>query len=143
LRPVIATSVTPTRFSAEDRGELVDFARIGYREHDVARRHHAEGRRGWLGRVHEHRRRAVDASVAAILRATWPLLPMPITTTRPGSRAWPARRARSSRPGCALRPSKRTRLDLEGLVREPQCALRVESCFAGTVRRLSFRMGRL
>ena len=41
----------------------------------------------------------VEASVAAILRPTWPLLPMPITTTRPGIRASHGRPARSRRPG--------------------------------------------
>ncbi len=45
----------------------------------------------------------VDASVAAILRPTWPLLPMPMTTTRPGvasssctacTNTWPRRAPR-------------------------------------------------
>ena len=41
----------------------------------------------------------VEASVAAILRATWPDLPMPETTTRPVARPADRPRGRSCRPG--------------------------------------------
>ena len=54
----------------------------------------------------------VEASVAAILRPTWPLLPMPITTTRPRHFEDRAHRlARSSRP---VAPSARA-------ARRPRC----------------------
>ena len=47
----------------------------------------------------------VDASVAAILRPTWPLLPMPITTTRPATSSISATARAKSSPSRRLRPS--------------------------------------
>ena len=46
----------------------------------------------------------VEASVAAILRPTWPLLPMPITTTRPRTASTAATARAKASPVRALRP---------------------------------------
>ena len=46
-------------------------------------RNHAEVAMACLGRMHELAGVPVDESVAAIFCPTWPLLPMPVTTTRP------------------------------------------------------------
>ena len=58
-------------------------ARPGKRQHGVAFRDHAEVAVAGLGGVQEEGGRPVDARVAAILRATCPLLPIPVTATRP------------------------------------------------------------
>ena len=47
----------------------------------------------------------VEARVAAILRPTWPLLPMPITTTRPGMASASATAWANESPKRALSPS--------------------------------------
>ena len=79
------SSVTPRRLIAgRIAAELVALA-ASWRSR--ARRRPASpcrGRRGWLRPGCTNIAGVpVEASVAAILRPTWPLLPMPITTTRP------------------------------------------------------------
>ncbi len=74
----------------------------------------------WLASVGARRRRgAVEASVAASLRPTWPLLPMPLTMTRPSvprisstarSKAAPSGPSKAAITSCrALTPSWRLR----------------------------------
>ena len=46
----------------------------------------------------------VEDKVAAILRPIWPLLPIPITTTRPGIDSASATACAKLSPTCALRP---------------------------------------
>ena len=57
----------------------------------------------------------VDASVAAILRPIWPLLPMPITTTRPRDRQHQLHGSGQTRPHPALEAQNGRGLDVEGL----------------------------
>ncbi len=59
----------------------------------------------------------VDASVAAILRPTWPLLPMPITTTRPRHSSIACTALREAVALARRQRLQRARLDLEGLAR--------------------------
>ena len=68
----------------------------------------------------------VEASVAAILRPTWPLLPMPITTTRPRQASTaPTARAKPS-PRRALAPSSAAASMSKRLRRQLQRALSIE-----------------
>ena len=67
----------------QQRQQLVAFARVGQREHDVGVGDHAEVAVAGFARMHEEAGVPVEARVAAILRATWPDLPMPVHTTRP------------------------------------------------------------
>ena len=70
----------------DDVGQLRRLAGIGDGDHRVAARDHAEvavaASPGWTKNAGV----PVEASVAAILRAMWPLLPMPETMTRPLTR---------------------------------------------------------
>ena len=83
-RPVIAISVTPSRFSA---GTMAPSSSLSP-ELEMASTTSPRAtmpRSPWLASPGWTNIAGVpvDASVAAILRPTWPLLPIPISTTRP------------------------------------------------------------
>ena len=77
-------------------GELRRLARIREHQQRVRLGDHAEIAVAGFRRVDEERRRPVEAKVAAILFAIWPLLPMPERTILP---AW-RRAVRSHRQSC-------------------------------------------
>ena len=62
----------------------------------------------------------VDASVAAILRPTWPLLPMPMTTTRPRTPSIRSHRPGKALAGAGLQAQHRGCFDVEGFLRQAQ-----------------------
>lgn len=66
-----------------DGPEFLGFAGPGYEDQHVVLRHHAEV--AWLASAGCMKNAGVpvEAMVAAILRPMWPLLPMPLTITRP------------------------------------------------------------
>ena len=73
---------------SDDGGELRRLAGPGNARARHRRSAPCQDRRGWLrpdGR--KSAGRPVEARVAAILRATWPDFPMPVTMTRPGASA--------------------------------------------------------
>ena len=65
------------------------------------------GRHGWPRPGAQRAGVPVEASVAAILRPTWPLLPMPITATRPWRARMRATACAKASPGGAPARSKR------------------------------------
>ena len=83
-RPVIATSVTPRRLSA---GRIAAISSLSPELESASTMSPGVTmpRSPWLASpgCTNIAGVPVEASVAAILRPTWPLLPMPITTTRP------------------------------------------------------------
>jgi hypothetical protein len=68
----------------------------------------------------------VLASVAAILPATWPDLPMPVTTTRPRHARQRRQASTKCRPDAVPQRQHRRRLDVEHLAAEPRDAVTVE-----------------
>ena len=88
IRPVMLTSVTPRRFNAGSSAPISSLSP----ELEIASTTSpgvTMPRSPWLASpgCTNIAGVPVDASVAAILRPTWPLLPMPITTTRPVQRS--------------------------------------------------------
>jgi hypothetical protein len=81
--PVIATPCTLPFEHRQNGASPRDSPLLEITSTRSSRVDHAQIAMAGLRRVHKHGRVPVDASVAAILRPIWPLLPMPITTTRP------------------------------------------------------------
>ena len=70
----------------------------------------------------------VEASVAAILRPMWPLLPMPMTTTRPRTSSIRSTAWAKAVVGAGLQAQHRRGLDVERFQRQAQrlgCVIRL------------------
>ena len=78
--------------------QLGGLARPGQRQDHVVVRDHAEIAVARFARMHEEGGVPVEAKVAAILRPTWPDLPMPVTISRPLA---PRIRSTAATNGCA------------------------------------------
>jgi hypothetical protein len=102
-RPVMATTVTPMRLSA---GRMACSSSLSP-ELEIASTTSPGAtmpRSPWLASAGCTNSAGVpvEASVAAILRPTWPLLPMPITTTRPRQASMHCTAAAKAAPCCAF-----------------------------------------
>ena len=87
----------------------------------------------------------VEASVAAILRPTWPLLPMPMTTTRPRQASIACTRGDEAFALTRLQASSASRLDVEGArgaSSSTRSASKADGAGTGCVAKASSRIGR-
>ena len=125
--PVIAISVTPRRLIA---GTIAASSSLSP-ELEIARTTSPAvtmPRSPWLASPGWTKNAGVpvEASVAATLRPTWPLLPMPITTTRPRQARIAPQRGDEAVALALLQRVERARLDVERRARERERALGVE-----------------
>jgi hypothetical protein len=108
----------------QDGGQLLRFAAVGDGHHQVVAVDHAQIAVAGLAGCTNIAGVPVDASVAAILRPMWPLLPMPMTTTRPVTASILHTWQKKSGPRRWQVPSIAADFDVEGLPRQRKACSR-------------------
>jgi hypothetical protein len=118
---------TDSAHRRNDRGQLVAFARIRDRQHDVAGGHHPEVAVAGFGRVDEHRRCAGRCQRRRNLAADVTALAHAHHDDAPAARKHRLHRIREAVALARLQSDQRVGLDVERCTRQFERAFRIES----------------